>query len=159
MIYIKLSKYVAVFLTAIVLVSPVVSFAQQSDVDPLGNSVCVNISHPLRYGVRDTGDSNDVSMLQDFLNSNGYLSVSSSGFFGKSTLRAVKTFQLRNGLVSTGYVGPLTIGKIHDIDCGSNHNNQNTYCPPYASRNIPNSVRVLSPNGGEYFTLAPGDHA
>ena len=118
MTYKNVSKYLALFLVVVVLVSPMVSFAQQKDVDPQGDSAtCANISHPLRYGARDTGDSSDVSLLQDFLNSNGYLSVTSSGFFGKATLQAVKAFQLRSGLASTGYVGPLTIAKIHDLDC------------------------------------------
>ena len=176
--YKKIGKYAAVFLAVIVLVSPMVSLAQQSDVDPLGENVsCANISHPLRYGARDVGDASDVSVLQDFLNSNGYLSVTASGFFGKATLKAVKTFQLQNGLASTGYVGPLTITKIHDLDCSTGNNDhkkddvvindhRTVDCPVYAYNmmypappHVPNPtlVQVLSPNGGENLTLAPGD--
>ncbi len=77
-----------------VLILPSISFA--------------SIDQNLVYGQKNTS----VSELQDFLVNKGYINQS-TGFFGPSTVTAVKKFQLDNGLPSTGYVGSLTRGKIN----------------------------------------------
>ena len=103
-----------------VLFVPLFSFAAQvGDVDPNGNSdvTCATIMNNLHYGSHDMGTVVDVYMLQDFLNTNGYLTATPNGFFGKATLKAVKAFQAAASLMPTGYVGPLTIAKIEAIDC------------------------------------------
>ena len=40
-----------------------------------------------------------------------------SGYFGPITLAAVKTFQTSNGIINTGYVGPLTRGALNALYC------------------------------------------
>lgn len=100
---------------------PVFVFAQQTDVAPTGTSQCANLTASFGYGMRDSGDVSNVAMLQDFLNSNGYLKVPTTGFFGKATLQAVKNFQSANGITPTGYVGAFTRAKIQDIDCNTSN--------------------------------------
>ena len=40
-----------------------------------------------------------------------------SGYFGSITFAAVKTFQTANGIINTGYVGPLTRGALNALYC------------------------------------------
>lgn len=52
---------------------------------------------------------NDVTNLQQFLITNEYLAISEpTGYFGKMTFSAVKSWQKDIGLPSTGYFGPLS---------------------------------------------------
>ena len=141
-----MKKYIGISVALMMLCSPVVLFAQtqpalQTDADPMGTTLsCANISQPLRYGMRDTMYSNDVMVLQDFLNANGYLSAAPTGFFGRATFRAVKLFQSKNGIVPSGYVGQNTITKIKAIDCSlidpvavDTSSPQSTYQPSLAA--------------------------
>ncbi len=89
------------------------------DVDPESpDAICISLSYNLRYRSRDAATDNQVSILQDFLNNQGYLRQDPTGYFGIQTLAAVKKFQSYNGLDSTGYVGPLTRAKIQVLTCG-----------------------------------------
>ncbi len=100
---------------------PCISFAQATDVDTSGNASCAVISVNLRYLSRDSGTNGAVSVLQDFLNSKGYLSSQPTGFFGSMTRTAVIAFQTANGISATpaGFVGSTTRVKIQEIDCGT----------------------------------------
>lgn len=99
---------------------PLVSFGQVVDIDPApGESGCVSLQNNLRYKSRDINTNGEVSTLQDFLQSQNYLSSEPTGYFGGLTLRAVKDFQSANGIVPTGYVGPLTRARISAITCGT----------------------------------------
>ncbi len=62
----------------------------------------------LRHGM--SGD--DIKSLQEYLNEKGYESGLSDGVFGPKTKQAVIKFQLANGLVGDGVVGPKTIALI-----------------------------------------------
>lgn len=60
----------------------------------------------------------EVSALQTFLYSEGFLKVQSTGYFGPQTLAAVKKFQAANNIPATGMVGPMTRSRIHkNIGC------------------------------------------
>jgi len=70
--------------------------------------------------------SNDVKNLQIVLNKNASTQVASSGagspgnettYFGSLTLAAVKNFQSSEGIINTGYVGPLTRGALNALYC------------------------------------------
>lgn len=93
--------------------------AQTADVDTSDDNSCAIITSNLRYLSRDTNGSIDVSILQDFLSTRGYLKSQPTGFFGSATRRAVIAFQNDNGLRATppGFVGPGTRAKIKEIDC------------------------------------------
>jgi hypothetical protein len=111
------------------------SFAQvinqelQSDLDPtaLGGttnaSQCIQLTKSFGRGARDTDFNNEVSLLQDFL-SPKYLQVEPTGYFGAMTFTALQTFQKDSGFSQTGYVGPLTRGKIKDLTCGGGSSSQ-----------------------------------
>lgn len=74
--------------------------------------LCVSISNNLRFQSSDKATGGDVSRLQSFLKSAGYLTASPSGYFGGMTLTAVKNFQKAKGVDATGYVGLATRAKI-----------------------------------------------
>lgn len=67
----------------------------------------------LFVGIRN----DDVRFLQDALKWLGLMSQEqvSTGYFGEITLNAVKLFQLRYGLPTTGYFGPLSQDKINQL--------------------------------------------
>lgn len=95
--------------------------AQQADIDPIGGTQtqCTILSSSnLRLRARDVTTNNEVSLLQGFLQDRGFLTGEPTGFFGNATLAAVKSFQTQNGLSPTGYVGPITKGKIQGLSCG-----------------------------------------
>ncbi len=108
---------------AFVLIIPAFSFAQTA---PLSGqftgaetqSDCVDLQYNLSYRSRDVRTNDEVSLLQDFLLSQGYLSGESTGYLGKTTRGAVKNFQEATGLHSAGFVGPRTRAKIKEISCG-----------------------------------------
>ncbi len=82
----------------------------------------------------------DVIELQTYLIANGYdipaisSGVVPKGYFGAQTKLAVQKYQTSQGLPSTGFVGPLTRGKLN---AGSNAK----------------AINVLTPNGGEIWTI------
>ena len=70
------------------------------------------------YGSSDISyDGYPVALLQRFLLARGYMTASSTGYFGVLTREAVRKFQLEYGIPATGYVGPLTRAKIQEQPC------------------------------------------
>lgn len=67
-----------------------------------------SIDTNLQYGMQNT----EVSELQDFLVTKGYMNVS-TGFFGLLTLNAVEKYQGDNDIPNTGYVGTLTRAQVN----------------------------------------------
>ncbi|MDQ3075870.1 MAG: peptidoglycan-binding protein [bacterium] len=93
----------------------------QADVDPNpSESTCVTLNSNMRYRDRDSNTNGEVSTLQDFLQSKGYLSTEPTGYFGLLTFKAVKYFQNENGIVpASGYVGHITRAKITEVTCAN----------------------------------------
>jgi hypothetical protein len=82
-------------------------------------SVCSSITHYLSYGSSDYSTGGDVTRLQNFLTSQGYLvNTVSTGYFGNATYNAVIRFQAANGISTVGSVGPVTIARISSVSCG-----------------------------------------
>lgn len=54
----------------------------------------------------------EVTNIQSRLKSWGYYSGSVDGIYGSKTVRAVKSFQSKNGLTADGIAGPATLAKI-----------------------------------------------
>jgi peptidoglycan hydrolase-like protein with peptidoglycan-binding domain len=71
----------------------------------------------------------DVSVLQDFLNRAGFLSVTPNGYFGPATTAAVRAFQSENYIPTTGTVGPMTLNAINERMCDTDlhANNYGSY--------------------------------
>ena len=57
----------------------------------------------------------DVKALQRVLRAIGY-DLEIDGIFGRITLECVKSFQSTNGLQRDGIVGPLTWGKLQEVN-------------------------------------------
>jgi len=110
-----MKKYTLVLFLIGFLLVPVLSFAQVGDVDPNPSSECVSITNNLRYRDRDVNKNGEVSTLQDFLQSQGYLNSEPTGYFGLMTQKAVKDFQKSNSISPTGYVGTITKEKISNL--------------------------------------------
>ncbi len=90
-----------------------VSLAQPIPENSNGIGQCVRLTRYLGHGSR----ASEVSMLQQFLFENNYLSVTPTGYFGALTRAAVIKFQRENGIAQTGTVGPLTRAKFAVISC------------------------------------------
>ena len=90
----------------------------------LFDATCITISKDLSLKSMDFGKSENIANLQYFLNQGKYLVYYPDGYFGTSTLLAVKQFQRDYGISSTGYVGPITRTKIHSLSCkvGTDYN-------------------------------------
>ena len=114
-----MKKYIiGLFLVGFIFTPVYMSFAQVEYPDPgPSTSDCVSIANNLRYRDRDINKNGEVSTLQDFLQSRSYLNNEPTGYFGLLTFQAVKSFQKDNGISSTGYVGPITRGKIKALTC------------------------------------------
>src|SRR3989344_3132848 len=109
--------FLALVLT-VALVAPSFTNAELiGDFDPQGKSTCIGIFNNLRYRSTNAQTNDEVSLLQDFLQTNGYLDSSPTGFFGLLTFAAVKKFQTASAIEPTGFVGPLTRGKINLLTC------------------------------------------
>lgn len=90
----------------------------KGDVDQTQASTCLDLSSDgLRYRANDASTGGEVTELQDFLISVGFLKTQSTGYFGLGTFTAVKQFQRSVGLNPTGYVGTLTKAKIKSQSC------------------------------------------
>ena len=96
---------------------PLLSSAQVGDVNPNPTSPCATITHNLSYHSRDDATGGDVSTLQDFLQSDGYLNSDPTGYFGLLTQSAVQAYQQANGILNSGYVGPITRAAIQAKSC------------------------------------------
>ena len=112
-------KYIKNLLLSVLVISlsSSLTLAQVGDVDDNQDS-CVNLTNNLRFRARDTQVNGEVSDLQDFLIDEGYMKGVSTGYFGKATIKSVKSFQSANNLISSGIIGNVTRAKIKEVSCG-----------------------------------------
>ncbi|MEZ0208807.1 MAG: peptidoglycan-binding protein [Candidatus Paceibacterota bacterium] len=74
---------------------------------------CLDFSTNLSRG----SESNLVLSVQNFLFAKGFLRVTPNGYFGPSTLSAVKAYQKANGFAQVGNTGPATRGAMKRDSC------------------------------------------
>ena len=108
-------KFVLIFILSI-LVLPSVTFADSY-------RECLDFNNGLHIGSRDFIKNGEVSRLQDFLISQGFLRSSITGYYGSQTSQAIKDFQRTNGFSVVGNLGPLTRGRIKHLTCNVVVNN------------------------------------
>ena len=125
-----MKKYLIASILLLAVLFPVVSFAvgpyNEDDFDSDDNgSTCISLTYKLgrRAGPgftpsRDSNTNGEVSLLKDFLQSEGYMSSEPTGYFGLVTFQAVKDFQRAYGLYTDGTVGLKTRIKINEVSCG-----------------------------------------
>ncbi len=132
---------------------------------PKGNINCAPMpSTSLKLGVRDNEKSGDVTSLQKMLIEKGYMKDQATGFFGNITVTAVKEFQKKKGIPSSGVAGQTTIAKIRGEVCppvkqdvqgggdGTEINPLNTNTPPEKSAPVCNSEQFLKDGKCQSFT-------
>ena len=104
----------------------------------------------------------DVKALQQLLQTQGYLPATAKidGSYGKATLQAVAKYQKANGLTPVGTVGSKTLEKIKaikDFKATKTTVSNIVLSPnpqPISDCDATSeSFKVLSPNGGEVFTV------
>lgn len=91
---------------------------------------CTILTKNLVYGATNSTSDNQVTALQNFLHSKGYLASSPTGRFGSLTTTAVKKFQQSQSISSVGSVGPITRVAIQKMSCS------------YPTTNIPSPVAI-----------------
>ena len=132
MIYLK--KFI--ILSAVAVLMPFAMVGAQA-VQTVLPPICIVLNHDIYRGLTDSSTGGEVSGLQTFLNGQGYFPYQSIGIFGPLTLQAVQSFQSAHGVSATGYVGPITRGKIQELFC--------KVSPP--SANAP-TIQSISPTSG-----------
>ena len=131
------------------------SFAQiQTDnSDSSGDSIdCTTLNYSLKLGSRDFNTNGDVSKLQTFLSQANYLDSDPTGYFGRSTKKAVQDFQRANSISPTGSVGAYTRAKIKEVSCGGV-----TTLPPNPSTASSITYFKIGNDGGESSTIILGN--
>lgn len=123
--------------------SPIFIKAQQEDIDNEITSSCIDLKNNLRYRDRDINKNGEVSTLQDFLQSKGYLNSEPTGYFGLLTKQAVIKFQKEYNISpAVGYLGSISRTKIKLLTCDVN---------TITDISIPGDNVLVFPNGGEAF--------
>ncbi len=84
------------------------------------SDTCLDFSANLSRG----SESAVVLQLQNFLAAKGFLKVVPNGYFGPSTLVAVKAYQKSKGFAQPGNTGPMTRAAIKKDSCAAPANNQ-----------------------------------
>lgn len=82
-------------------------------------SSCINLTKNLSKGQENT----EVTSLQQFLLTTGYITTKPSGYFGASTVTALKKFQIASGMSPIGSVGAITRGKVKEMSCATSTQN------------------------------------
>jgi len=119
-----------------------------SDTDTVSQeSSCVDLANNMRYRMNDTQVNNEVSLLQDYLISEGFLTSEATGYFGGATFKAVGKLQTSFGFKPTGYVGPLTRAKIKEQTCSNDALVTDRDSAPAVPSVIPTPVASLAFNG------------
>lgn len=89
---------------------------------PSKHRVCTVLYRNLSQGTR--GD--DVTSLQEFLQSEGHLSANATGYFGPLTAQAVAKWQSSQGVSAVGHFGPMSRERIK-VWCGGGWNNSERF--------------------------------
>ena len=116
------------------------------------SSSCVQLQSNMWLGSYDGyGSTGQVSMLQNYLIQAGYMNHAPTGYFGGLTFLAVQRFQASNGILSSGYVGPLTRAQIQALSCQGTNPNP-TPVPAFQVPYI-NSINPTSGTVGSTVTI------
>lgn len=78
---------------------------------------CLTITKTIGVGSSDQKTNGQVTLLQQFLNSKGYLLVTPNGYYGPATKKAVQQFQKDNNIYPSGTVSSYTRALIKQITC------------------------------------------
>ncbi len=85
---------------------------------PTQSTVSVGSSFIFTLNLKQGSENDEVMELQKILKKLGYLAVEPNGYFGPSTVAAVKKFQAAKGLTQLGSVGPGTRLELNSLTSG-----------------------------------------
>lgn len=85
--------------------------------DPYDYPYCLNVTRDFGLGATDASTGREVTALQSYLYSRGFLDVEATGYFGNMTELALKKFQYRNNLQVTGRVNGEVRNFLTDFTC------------------------------------------
>ena len=77
---------------------------------------CISLTQALQKGTTDAYSNGEVTLLQQFLQTQGY-PFADFGKFGPMTDTALKQWQAKQGISATGITGTLTRAQIETISC------------------------------------------
>lgn len=126
------------------IINPV--FAQLTDQFDTADSLCTTLTYNMLIGSRDSRTNGQVTDLQAYLQTGGYLQVDPTGYFGSATRQAVIQFQTANNISPTGQVGPLTRAKIQQLSCGTT-NTTTTTTTTGTTGTLTNTMTTTQQNG------------
>ena len=104
--------------------------------------VCVDLPSVLFLGSRGT----NVTLLQDFLRTQGLFPEASTGYFGFRTQAAVMEFQRSRGLEVVGSVGPQTRLGIRNLTCTFGGTTDNTPSTQGTTGGTPSGTAITKVN-------------
>lgn len=87
------------------------------NLDPLDYPYCVVLTRNFGYGSRDGDTGREVSALQGYLYSRGYMDVEPTGYFGHITAISLGKFQFRNQITVTGSVNQEVRDVMKELTC------------------------------------------
>lgn len=128
----------------VLLSAPILLSAQSTNLGSQASSSCLSLINNLQYKSTDILTNNEVTALQKYLQTKGYLNTNPVGYFGLLTTSAVKKFQVSNGINATGYVGPLTRAKIKNLTCTTSVNTTSTATVTTPSTTITNNSSTVA---------------
>jgi peptidoglycan hydrolase-like protein with peptidoglycan-binding domain len=143
----------ALFITQAVFVSA------QTATTTSTNANCVILTADMGMGAKDASTGGQVTKLQSFLISRGYMRATtdaSRGYYGPQTDRGVRTFQKDNGIIATGYVGPITRTNIQAISCAVGGVDTSSLSSVISSSSLP-LLTFISPTSGALVVKAQKD--
>jgi len=129
---------------------------------------CLSLLHTLYLDVSDATTDGEVTKLQQFLAKDPsiYPEGRITGYFGPATEKAVRRWQARNGVVSSGspdstgygYVGPKTRSVLswRCTSISQRSINYNQQAPPTTTPTTDRHIKVVYPNGGEILDNSGG---
>lgn len=124
--------FVVALVFSIGLTAPIVSSAQYNYNTQYGYGVCTTLTSGLYKGLTDVYTGGQVSALQSFLISQGYLALAMpSGYYGTLTTQAVVRYQNTHELAPNGIADLATRNSIQMVSCGYNYNYNNNYYDNY----------------------------
>ncbi len=133
-----------------------ISATLPADIDPESSttSACITLTKDIRYRSKDATTNGEVSLLQDFLNTQGVFNQESTGYAGLLTIKAIKDFQSKYGISPTGFVGPLTRAKVKEVSCGGTSTASVPVTPTTPSQPTPQTTPQVSADTAKSTTAA-----
>lgn len=113
-----MKKFLSLLLIASFVYTSVLQNINFAKAQTINQSNCLNLSYNMGLASNDSETNGEVTKLQLFLNSKGFMNHIPTGYFGYLTLSALANYQASNNIFpSAGYLGPITRANINNNTC------------------------------------------